>query len=182
MTRFLASLSRESRLFLGIASLVLLILLAASGAMVAKAAVLHGELARAEAVMHAAAEARKSGLTVADAEAAFIHATSDGLAAANLEKRLSDILAQAGLMQRSMEVLPASGPDRGPLVLSIDLTGDTGKLKRALYQIETGEPLIFVKELDLENNHAGEPVSAEAAVDLAIHLVVEAYARLERRP
>ncbi|NDF01528.1 MAG: heavy metal translocating P-type ATPase, partial [Verrucomicrobia bacterium] len=84
--------------------------------------------------------------------AAFIHAASGGLAAADLEKRLSDILAQAGLTQRSMEVLPVSGPAQGRVALSIDLTGDTGKLRRALYQIETGVPLVFVKELEMENN------------------------------
>ena len=182
MTSFLASLSRPSRLFLGAALMVPLVLALAGGVAVIRAVALHGELARANAALQAEADARGSGRSAAELEAAFIHAASGGLAAADLEKRLSDILAQAGLTQRSMEVLPVSGPAQGRVALSIDLTGDTGKLRRALYQIETGVPLVFVKELEMENNQAGEPVAADAPVELAIHLVVEAYARVERRP
>ena len=178
----IGSLSRPSRLFLAGALLVLLVLALAAGVAVVRAVALHGELARAAAALQAEANTRASGHSAAEVEAVFIHAASSGLAAADLEKRLSNVLSQAGLTQRSMEVLPTPGPGQGPVTLSIDLTGDTGKLRRALYQMETGVPLVFVKELELVNGHAGEPVAADAPVELAIHLVVEAYARVERRP
>jgi hypothetical protein len=177
----LRRLSPPSRLFLSVAAAIPVLLLLGLVTVVGRAVALHQDLRDAEAQARAAAMASASGITPLQAEAVFIHANSGGLAAAVLEKRISDALGHAGLTPRSMEVLPESAHGPGAVLVSVEVTGDVGRVSRALYELETGTPLLFVRDMELRNERGSEAVAPDAPVDLSVRLVVEGHVRLERR-
>ncbi len=175
----LSHLSPSSRLLLAVALLIPGILLIALVIAVTSGLTLHADLSHAKSLAGAERDFATRSVSAREANAAFIHAASSGLATASLERRLAEILSGAGLVQRSMEVLPETARGQGPVIVSVEATGDVARLGRALYEIETGSPLLFVRSLDIRNDRSGEQVAADAPVDLAIRIVVEGHARLE---
>jgi len=98
-----------------------------------------------------------------------IDAPNEGLAAAQFETRLSDILTRGGLNLKSIEVLANSG-EAAPDSLSVKVEASGGLLgvREALLAIEDGTPYFFVTEADFAPE-------SENGDRVTIHLVVEAF-------
>lgn len=76
--------------------------------------------------------------------------TTDALALAELQGRLSALAAQAGLAVTAAEALPAEeGADPACVQLSLDLSGSLAGLQTLLHRVESGQPVMAVTRLDL---------------------------------
>lgn len=112
-----------------------------------------------------AAQARAS----AQDAAMRIDAPNEGLAAAQFETRLSDILTRGGLNLKSIEVLSEGGeaaPDS--LSVKVEASGSLLGVREALLAIEGGTPYFFVTEADFAPE-------SESGDRVTLHLVVEAF-------
>ncbi len=89
----------------------------------------------------------------ADSEAGtgYLEGPSDGLAAAELQERVSDAIDAADGEIRSMQILPASDvEDDLPFRrtgLKVRFAANLDNLAEALYDLETNEPHLFIEEL-----------------------------------
>jgi hypothetical protein len=76
--------------------------------------------------------------------------TTDSLALAELQGRLSALATETGLSVTAAEALPAEeGADPARVQLSLDLSGSLAGLQALLYRIESGQPVMAVTRLDL---------------------------------
>jgi hypothetical protein len=76
--------------------------------------------------------------------------TTDSLALAELQSRLSALAAEAGVAITAAEALPAEeGGDPARVELSLDLSGSLAGLQALLYRVESGQPVMAVTRLDL---------------------------------
>jgi hypothetical protein len=107
----------------------------------------------------------------------WFRAETPGLAAAAFQKVTSDTLAASGLIVGSMEMRPGER-DTGAMTIAIGMTGSMSALGRALYQLETGTPLMIVDALEIEEAHAPQQKSAGKPVMLSIHMTLEAFQRM----
>lgn len=81
----------------------------------------------------------------------YLKGPSDALAAAELQDHARAVIEGAGGSLRSTQILPVSAADSNVpmrratlrIQLGIDITG----LQKVLYQLETGQPYLFVDEL-----------------------------------
>jgi general secretion pathway protein M len=95
----------------------------------------------------------------------YLKGPSDALAAAELQDQVRTIIERAGGNMRSTQILPASAID--PTVplrragLRIQLGIDIDGLQKVLYEVETGEPYLFVDQLTVRQQRmrrrSGEP-------------------------
>jgi general secretion pathway protein M len=107
----------------------------------------------------------------------YLEAGSDVLAAADLQSRLRGLFERFGAIQRSVQALPAS--DEGELLkitVRAQFSAETEALARILYELETGEPLLFVDSLDIRRKQSRrrrrnqEEAEAQAAGPLDVRL------------
>jgi general secretion pathway protein M len=81
----------------------------------------------------------------------YLKGSSDALAAAELQDHARAVIESAGGDLRSTQILPAGATDSKVPVrratLRIQLAIDIKGLQKVLYQLETGQPYLFVDEL-----------------------------------
>jgi len=98
-----------------------------------------------------AAEARQAQSGV------FIQGASDAQAAAALQSRINAVVRSAGGDLRSVQSLPPErGADDGASRIGVQLQyiGTIHDLRRLLYELETGTPLLFVEKLEMRGRLA----------------------------
>ena len=82
----------------------------------------------------------------------FIQGASDAQAAAALQNRINSVVSSAGGDLRSVQSLPPeSSDDDGVSRIGVQLQyiGTIRNLRRLLYELETGTPLLFVEKLEM---------------------------------
>ena len=84
----------------------------------------------------------------------YLKGSSDALAAAELQDHARAVIEGAGGNLRSTQILPASAVDSKVPVrratLRIQLGVDIKGLQKVLYQLETGQPYLFVDQLTVQ--------------------------------
>ncbi len=125
----------------------------------------------------AEASRKPQAVTAQNAPQAFVEGTTAGLATASLQRVMVD-LAKANTMRvERVQPLPAEiNNSLARLRLDIEVAGSLEGLRNYLLAVESGAPLIFVKEL-----HVATPPNREEeqnlypAENLTVSLQVEAY-------
>jgi general secretion pathway protein M len=109
--------------------------------------------------------------------------STDALAAANLQDRVQALIIENGGTAQSMQSMP--GVEEHGLMritLRVQMTGTTETLLDVLYALESGSPILFIDNVDIQGREsvkAGYDLSYEAevlrvAVDLSGYLPKEA--------
>jgi general secretion pathway protein M len=122
-------------------------------------------------------EARASSVT------GYLRAVDDALAAAELQDRVKGVVEDAGAELRSAQSLNVTAVDTVPGVrragLKVRFTATIDSLAAILYEIETGEPYLFVDSLSIreprrQRRRGNEP---EQAPELDVVLDLYGYIR-----
>ena len=138
-----------------------------------------------ESKLKAADSARKpSTVTAENADRAFVAGATAGLATANLQRIMSDLAASNGMQVEKVQPLPAEEKNGlAALRLEIETTGTIESLRGFLHAIETGTPLIFVKEAHVaSDNNASKDMAQLPAEKLTVSLQVESYSWWGTKP
>jgi general secretion pathway protein M len=112
----------------------------------------------------------------------YLTGGSEAIVAADLQNRLKTLIANAGGKLASTQVLPAT-EEAGFRQVSVRVRLNTSinGLSTLLYELETGEPLLFIDNLDVSTRQdrprAGE---TEGEADLSITFDVYGFLRPER--
>jgi general secretion pathway protein M len=99
---------------------------------------------------------------------AFVNASSSGLASAQLESYLSQLIGKARANLVSSSVKPADrsdGPDTLRIQMNLEVPYET--LQSLLYQLEAGTPYVFVDSMSVLPEHAHE---ASAPMKVTLNL------------
>ncbi len=113
-----------------------------------------------------------------DADAVYVKGTTPGLAGAELQRVVAELAQTSGMKLEKMEVLPAEERDGATVLrLDVDTVGPIMALRSYLHAIETGAPLIFVREahigVDGQDNESTTVLPSER---LTVSLQLEAVA------
>lgn len=93
--------------------------------------------------------------------------TTDALALAELQGRLSAWAVEAGVAVSTAEALPAEeGEDPTRIQLTLDLAGSLAGIQTLLHRIESGQPVMAVTRLDM---------AARPDRSLSAHLTIAAW-------
>jgi general secretion pathway protein M len=123
-----------------------------------------------------AAHQRAAGKTAAQThrptkapQEAFVSASTSGLASAQLESHLSQLISKARATLVSSSVKPADradGPDTLRIQVNLEIPYDS--LQSFLYQLETGTPYVFVDSMSLlpERAQAAPAAPMKATLNL----------------
>jgi hypothetical protein len=100
----------------------------------------------------------------------FVAGTTPGLGLAELQRRIGDVAAESGMTVARAQPL-ASGQDEGSaLRMDVEMTGSIQSLRDFLIALETGLPVIFVREAK---------VAAAPEGSLVVALQIESYGAWE---
>jgi len=107
----------------------------------------------------------------------FISGKTDALAAAALQDRISDIAEDSGGDVRSMQSLePKTENGLTRVGMDVQIVADIRALKDLLYEIETGRPLLFVRQLEIRGRlQRTEDNDTVITPDLLIKLSVAGF-------
>ena len=150
---------------------------------VARAAELHGRLTKAEygakalGAMRDSAAARKQRLGIQ--ASSLLLASSPEAAAADLASLIEDIAGENGLDVFTVTLKPDSAARNGLARISVSMSSecDVRGLLDFLYEIETGETPMLVRELAVSQPDPLAPTSKAEA--LRVDLVVQTLARIQ---
>ena len=82
--------------------------------------------------------------------AQYLSQSAPALAAAELQQRVKAVVEAAGGTLRSTQALPPVEEGNAVKVtVSVAMTGDTGSLRKILYDLESQTPLLFVDNLEV---------------------------------
>jgi hypothetical protein len=127
----------------------------------------------------AQAEANRKPLlvTAANAGEAYVTGETAGLATASLQRIMVDLANANDMRVEKVQPLPADAKDGlARLRLEIETTGSLESLRGYLMAIETGTPLLFVKEAHVTTSASpGGDSSQLPSEALTVSLQVEAY-------
>ena len=85
----------------------------------------------------------------------FLAGSSEELAAAELQKRVKDVVGEAGGTLVSTQNIPATIRDLpGKVQIRVRLKGDTDALTKVLYELERQHPLLFVENLNIKSRRS----------------------------
>lgn len=112
----------------------------------------------------------------------YLQATEDALAAAELQDRLKLVVEGAGGTLRSAQNVEAEAVDAAAPVrragLKIRFSADIESLAAILYELETGQPYLFIDELSMrEERRRRRRDEAEGPLDLDVVIDVYGYLR-----
>ena len=120
----------------------------------------------------------------------FVVAKSPTLGAAELQRRIQDIIVANNASQISSQPLnPAATVDFYKLVVNVSFSGNINSLLDVLYALEFGQPRIFIDQLLISGNsvrrnrtHARQKAQSRLTPtgrhDLSIRLMASAYMQL----
>lgn len=126
---------------------------------------------------------RLSVLETADANsAAYLEGTSDALAAADLQDLASEAIEITGGEVRSTQGLPAVNIEDGPslrkIAVNLRFSTDIDGLAEALYELEAGEPILFIDQLQVSAEGSRQAkLEAESTQKLDVRLDIFGYIR-----
>lgn len=103
----------------------------------------------------------------------YLTGETEAVAAAALQARVSSVIGNSGGNLGSIQALPGSD-DHGlrRIAVRVQLTGGIETLLNSLHSLETGLPLLFVGELDIQSQ--GSPAMAVDGSQAAPMLIVSA--------
>ena len=84
----------------------------------------------------------------------FLVGASQELAAAELQKKVKEVVGQAGGTLVSTHSASVSSGLLGKVQLKVRMKGDTGALSKVLYDLESQHPLLFVENLNIRSRKA----------------------------
>jgi len=154
----MAKLDRDQMTALGAVSLLLIACVSAVGLSMQIRSVALQDLAdardalsRVEAHVGTTTRIRGAGKAAAAPPTAFLDAPTQGLAGAQLQAYLSQLIAAQHATLISSGVQPATGADAADAI-RIEVTVNTtlGALQTLLYQLESGAPYVFVELLNVQ--------------------------------
>ncbi|MCH9807968.1 MAG: type II secretion system protein M [Alphaproteobacteria bacterium] len=124
-----------------------------------------------------------SAMTPQAARRAFLRATTDGIAGAELQQRILNIAARLGLeVQSSQSLQPVRSDGLALIAVRLELTGTIAHLQALLHSIETSEPILFVEQLSIAVAPSNRAAKKSASNDpnpqtktLQIGLTVQGY-------
>lgn len=77
----------------------------------------------------------------------FVAGTTPGLGLAELQRRVSELAAQSGMTLERAQPLPADRQDSAAMLqMDVEMTGGIQSLRDFLLALETGLPVIFVRQ------------------------------------
>ncbi|RDD63066.1 type II secretion system protein GspM [Ferruginivarius sediminum] len=108
---------------------------------------------------------------------AFLYGKTEALAAAALQDRVRSVMRKAGGDVRSVQNLPAESADGLTRVgLRVQVVANIRDVRTILHELETGDPLLFVEELDLRGRlQRGEDDKPTVSEELLVRLSVVGY-------
>jgi general secretion pathway protein M len=107
---------------------------------------------------------------------AFLDAPTSGLATAQFQAYLSQLLTDQHAVLVSSGVPPADRDDKGDAIrLQITLNATLPNLQSLLYRLESGAPYVFVDALLVQPSGSGERATADPV--LKVNLSVRAFWR-----
>lgn len=114
----------------------------------------------------------------------LVAADTMGIAGANLQRRINTIVETHGGRATSLQVLPPT--DENNLVrmpVSLSISADIDSLRGILYELETGQPLIFVESMTVApaDNMFNAP-KPDFLGPLEVTLQVSAYSARKEQP
>src|SRR5262245_15852798 len=108
----------------------------------------------------------------------YLSGATDALAAAALQARVTSLIEGSGATLLSIQTL-TSTEDRGlrRVAIRLQMTAETAPLVRVLYGLETGIPLLFVDNLELQSQAAVtlDPDSGQASAPLVVGFDLYGY-------
>ncbi len=113
-----------------------------------------------------------------DTAAYYLSGATDALAAASLQARVTALVEGSGATLLSIQTL-TSAEDGGlrRVAIRLQMTAEIAPLVRVLHGLESGIPLLFVDNLELQSQAAPsiEPDAAQAAVPLIVGFDLYGY-------
>jgi hypothetical protein len=128
-------------------------------------------------LMDAEANRKPQAVNAANAGQAFVEGTTAGLATASLQRVMVDLARASKMRVERVQPLPAEiNGGLARLRLDIEVVGGLEGLRNYVLAVESGAPLIFVKEFHVTTplNREEEP-NPYPAENLSVSLQVEAY-------
>lgn len=105
----------------------------------------------------------------------LVPGATDGLAGAELQRRVSELARTSALTLRSTQIAPAKREaDLTAVSVDASIQGTIDGVRSLLYAIETGDPLLFAEGLSIRTIAA--PQTQQRPVSLDIKLKVRGYA------
>ena len=108
----------------------------------------------------------------------FLGQKNRGLAAADLQRRLSLIIEEAGGSLISSQVLPATNEDENLLpeiTMKMRMRGNIASLREVLESFNTGQPLLFTDNLLVQKRQRGDEPARHDVDKLDIRFDVTAF-------
>jgi general secretion pathway protein M len=113
-----------------------------------------------------------------DTAAYYLDGATDALAAASLQARVTALVEGSGATLLSIQTLTTT-EDRGlrRVAIRLQMTAEIAPLVRVLHGLETGIPLLFVDNLELQSQAAPqtEPDAAPASAPLIVGFDLYGY-------
>jgi general secretion pathway protein M len=113
-----------------------------------------------------------------DTAAYYMRGATDALAAAALQARVTTLVEGSGASLLSIQTL-TSTEDKGlrRIAIRLQMTAEIGPLVRVLHGLETGIPLLFVDNLELQSQNAPaiEPDAAPPSAPLIVGFDLYGY-------
>jgi general secretion pathway protein M len=113
-----------------------------------------------------------------DTGAYYLSGATDALAAASLQARVTALVEGSGATLLSIQTL-TSAEDKGlhRVAIRLQMTAEIAPLVRVLHGLETGIPLLFVDNLELQSQAAPatEPDAAQASAPLIVGFDLYGY-------
>jgi len=100
------------------------------------------------------------------AQSYYLSGDTDALAAAGLQDRISALVADNGGTLRSTQPLPGV-EEQGfrRITLKVQLTATTEELFDTLYELESGAPILFIEDLDIQSRTVRRQTSDKAGAN-----------------
>ncbi|TAI61004.1 type II secretion system protein GspM [Bradyrhizobium sp. Leo170] len=134
------------------------------------------QLASLQARSRSVANRSRSTQPSAAPALAFLDAPTSGLATAQFQAYLSQLVTDQHAVLVSSGVPPADRDDKGDIIrVQITLNATLPKLQSLLYRLESGAPYVFVDALLVQPSGSGERATADPV--LKVNLNVHAFWR-----
>jgi general secretion pathway protein M len=135
------------------------------------------QLASLQARVGTAAKQRRQTQATAAPAPAFLDASTAGLATAQFQAYLSQLIVDQRAILVSSGIQPADRDDKSDAIrLQVALTATLPALQTLLYRLESGTPYVFVDLLSMQLGGSTERISAAEPV-LKVTLTVRAFWR-----
>lgn len=119
--------------------------------------------------------------------AQYLPQSAPALAAADLQQRVKMVVeAAGGALQSTQALPPVEEGGAVKVAVSATMTGDTGALRKVLYELESQTPLLFVDNLEVTARETRPRLPTGRLADysrmqLSVQLEVSGYLRKEGR-